>query len=874
MECLSGLDRLTGRDLYLTDWRGQIDFASIDVNKQIMEVQSHEQLGPYPYDALLIPSYKDHEIPAWENRGFVLWQKKYRYPEIRIANPRDYMVYMEKNYGASLPVLSGDLNNFTGDANTIDPSGQGWKREASRLLPMAEGAATVARALNPAQAPLGSRMRDAYQHMLDYDEHSWPTTPPPADIHRFNEQWSKHLEARRSLDKAKGLARDAIGALFQNVATGDAPVLAVFNPLAHARTDIVMVEGEFAGLVDVATGAAVPTQRVEKGKTAFIATDVPAFGYKTYRMATNLPAEAGSARVSAGPSSLSNEFYKLTFASSAGAISSLYDQKLARELLDPSAPYKFNQLVWVRKDKGESTTGTNYLPSATAKLSVRSGRVFADITADYEDASLGGAKIRQTVRLYAGLRRFDVVNELRHVGAFNGSYEERYRENIFYAFPLKVDDFTARAEYAGGVVRPHDDQLAWGSQDFLTANRWVDVSNSNFGVTMAPWNESTVHFGEIRYNQFSIDYKPTNSSLYSFAWSNRSSQTLTLDPEDLDATVGYSFAAHEGDWNSGGASRLGWGVASPLQARLLPAGQAGPLPAVGASFLAIDAPNVELVVLKESEQPGRGWIVRLVETAGKATTATLAFPGIPGTKAEQCDLVENDQRSLEVGQGQVMVPIRAFGYATVRLFTPGTELPAVEGVRTEAISDQSIRIEWQPTSGAAVYNIFRSDDPAAPAAAYSLVGRTATLTYTDSRLNLGTHYYYFVAAVTANNMQGPVSSQSNAWTLDQNTSPPSPVPELDVVRQPNGVLMVTWWKSPEPDVARYRLYRGETADFVANDRSLIALVNPGKYYLVRYSDQGLTSGQTYYYRVLPEDWAANRQTQSPVASGIPSHSLQ
>ncbi|MES2692264.1 MAG: hypothetical protein V4773_02245 [Verrucomicrobiota bacterium] len=79
------------------------DLGAINVHREMMTVQSGEKLGPYEWDALLIPSYRDHDIPVWDNRALRRWEELYRYPEIRVADPRDFMVYMEKKYGPRAP---------------------------------------------------------------------------------------------------------------------------------------------------------------------------------------------------------------------------------------------------------------------------------------------------------------------------------------------------------------------------------------------------------------------------------------------------------------------------------------------------------------------------------------------------------------------------------------------------------------------------------------------------------------------------------------------------------------------------------------------------------------------------------------------------
>jgi hypothetical protein len=101
----------------------------------------------------------------------------------------------------------------------------------------------------------------------------------------------------------------------------------------------------------------------------------------------------------------------------------------------------------------------------------------------------------------------------------------------------------------------------------------------------------------------------------------------------------------------------------------------------------------------------------------------------------------------------------------------------------------------------------------------------------------------------------------------KNVSPPAQVSELGVVRRAKDTLMVYWRSNSDPDIARYRLYRGTTADFRVEGQQPLATMDAAKFFLQLYVDRGLQAGTTYYYKVFAEDWAGNRQAASPVGSG-------
>jgi len=103
-------------------------------------------------------------------------------------------------------------------------------------------------------------------------------------------------------------------------------------------------------------------------------------------------------------------------------------------------------------------------------------------------------------------------------------------------------------------------------------------------------------------------------------------------------------------------------------------------------------------------------------------------------------------------------------------------------------------------------------------------------------------------------------------TSSENKSAPAPVHELGVVRRSPDTLIVYWRKNPEPDVAFYRVFRGETPDFSTAGQEPLAILEANEYFLQVYRDTGLKPGKTYYYRIQSVDWSDNLQKDSPLAS--------
>jgi fibronectin type 3 domain-containing protein len=233
--------------------------------------------------------------------------------------------------------------------------------------------------------------------------------------------------------------------------------------------------------------------------------------------------------------------------------------------------------------------------------------------------------------------------------------------------------------------------------------------------------------------------------------------------------------------------------------------------------------------------------------------------------AEECDLVENPVRAIPVDGNRLHLHVGKFAYSTIRLLGRAQPPQAVEMVKARAASDSEMALEWPAVAGAAGYNVFRSEDPKDPPTVYTLAGRAVGNHFADIGLNLDTTYYYHVASVSRDNRQSEPSKQASAHTSAVNRTAPGTLEDLGIVRQSKDTLVVYWRKAVEPDIARYLVYRSQTKSFPASAQP-IADVKPTQFFLQLYRDTGLEPGHTYYYKVLAEDWAGNRQKLSGIAT--------
>ena len=620
------------------------------------------------------------------------WNEKWAYPKLVVATNSMFFQALEKQC-TDVRTFRGELPHTDYVVGAISTAKEtAVNRLTHDRLLSAEKAATVASLVSGYTYPAG-RISQAYDNALLYDEHTWGKAYPAGESQDL--AWNeKSLFAY----KAAGLAEDVLSESIERLASKvqlEQPQrhLVVFNLLGFDRTDVVRVtrfrQDEPFDLIDNETGRKVAYQLVEldgplaptpyapqrwaRGQfekhelfdLVFAAANVPSMGYKTYRLAPRDAKAADGSGIHAGQNTLENSFFKVTLDPRTGAIASIYDKELSRELVDPRAPDKLNQFVakWVQTGKREG-------PSAVSIRAGQNGPVYASLIS--QSSGPGCPQIIQEVTLYEGIKRIDFSNRL-----LKGSTPLL---EIYFAFPFKVDEPKFRFEGVNSVIEPLKDQFPGSNTNYYAVQHWATVSNQGVGITLSSVESHLLEFGGLwpcYVSQAHHGVTPPgfgepfvksdqlrNGYIYAFVLDNNF-RTNFQPVQQADILFRYSLTSGEGQRANSANRNFGWAIHNPLIGVVEKGGRTGPL-GDRTSFCRLDLSNVMLLTLKQAED-GHGVVVRLIETDGKQGTVTLTMPTVAIEKAWQTNLVEEDQAGLESTDHSVTVPVRPFGISTVRL---------------------------------------------------------------------------------------------------------------------------------------------------------------------------------------------------------------
>lgn len=266
-------------------------------------------------------------------------------------------------------------------------------------------------------------------------------------------------------------------------------------------------------------------------------------------------------------------------------------------------------------------------------------------------------------------------------------------------------------------------------------------------------------------------------------------------------------------------------------------------------------------------QPGNGqvslnWALSATATSYNVKRSTVS--GGPYTTLASPTSTSYSDPSLTNGTTYyyVVTAINAAGESALSnqaSAVPGSSvLPAPTGLKGVA-GNQQASLTWGTVTGATSYNLYRSTGGSYYGTLYQQ-GLTGT-TYSDMGLTNSTVYSYYVCAVNVNG-QG---SQSASISLTPGAAALA-APSLSVQSSGSTSVSLSW--TSVTGAASYNVYRSTAAGGEGSVPLATGTTSTS------YSDSGLTSGTTYYYKVVAvgpagEGAFSNEASATPGATALP-----
>lgn len=592
------------------------------------------------------------------------WNSLFAYPRLAYAGFGEALAKIAEEAKGRIPVVRGDGGPYWEDGVASDAFYAALERENERRAVSAEKLATVASLVDPRFNAPRAALEEMWESIFLMNEHTWGwgrsvTEPHSEDSER--ELAYKRLRACVARDQVDYVLDRAMTTIAGQVETPQR-ALVVFNTLNWRRNGWVEFDlQKTRELVDLETREVVPFEvlRDEPAyqRIRFLARSVPPVGYKTYAV-RDKPASAPSSSPAA-PSrpptdTLENSFYRILLDPASGAIKSIYDKQLGRELVDASSPYRFGQYVYVTGGEGFPNQLLTYRKtSPVARLETHAsggGRVVsiekspAGVVARLESSGPHTPRISTEVALFDDAKKIELN--------FRVSKEEVYtKEGIYFAFPVAVREPQFDFDVQTAVVNPARDMIPGAGLEWFSSQNWAAVGEGGLSVGIVNRDSFLWTFGDIVRGTWPKEFGRRAPVLFSYVMNNYWN-TNYVAAQGGDFTFRYVLTSAPA-LDSAAMARLGWEETTPLERTLVKAqDQTYParksLPSSGSSFLDVDNPSVLLSAWKQAEDGG-GTVMRFIELGGARAAVKVGGPLLKSASGQSCNAVEECERAFAGG---------------------------------------------------------------------------------------------------------------------------------------------------------------------------------------------------------------------------------
>ena len=587
----------------------------------------------YPFDGIGIQYsgyFTDNSPPSiTENKLIREWNEKYAFPKLRSATASEFMKYVDKHYGANLPVYKTAYPDWWTDGFGSAARETAASRKTHSDMTTVEGMLAIG-ALKGKTLPSNVRHQIEHIHesLLFYDEHTFGASESISDplCENSQVQWAeKSAYVWEAVKKAQMLYETSAGLLQNDLRRGKRPTITFFNTMSWKRSEMltmyidyeVIPKEQSFSIVDF-QGHSLKVQPVRHRKEgcyyAIYAEDIPSMGYKTYEIIfNNHPAKIPS--VPADNNLIENRFYKLVLDSQKGTIESLYDKELSTELVDASSPWQLGAFVYEKlsnREQIEQYRLDDFQRNGLTECRVTGisdGPIYRRVLLQGKSPGVDkdfGVNIE--IKLYHDIKRIELEYAIKRLAETDPS-------GIYVAFPFQLSEGKLVFDVQGGTVTAGENQLEGTATDWNTVQNFVAARNEHAQIMISSPLVPLFQLGGISLGQF--QYRKQYDKPHAYSWvMNNYWKTNFKASQEGEFRWSYHLTSSP-DTSNKAAIRFSWSSRIPLYARVMPIGEANQHPTEYSAF-GLEKENFLMTSCTPSKDTGYV-LLNVRETDGKST---------------------------------------------------------------------------------------------------------------------------------------------------------------------------------------------------------------------------------------------------------------
>jgi len=560
------------------------------------------------------------------------WNEQYAYPHLVIAGGTEIMEMIEKNYGDKLPTVKGDFTEYWTDGLGTAAGLTAINRNAKERLVQTE---TLWSMLRPGKGAPRAEFDEAWRYIALGSEHTWCAENPTEPFFQDAIWKVKQSYFHAADDRTQTLFEEALAPATDRSTGALGPVegpsgggIAVINTQSWPHGGLItlsLAESQRGDRVTDSRGKDVMSQRLSTGELVFLASDIPALGSAHYQvLAGKSPLHEGCKLVG---TTLSNKQLQVKIDPVSGNITQLLNKVSGKNFSDEKINGGLNAFRWMPGDSDNARAD-----SAMQISIVESGPLVVELRVNSK--AIACRSLSRSVRLVEGEPWVEISNVVDKLPL-------PAKDGIHFGFGFDIPKAITRVDIPWGVMEVEKDQLTGGNRNWITMQRWADLSNDKEGVTWCSLDSPLMESGSMTANQsgtWSGERKPWLKKLeqapviYSWVMNNHWFTNFPLT-QDGPVTFRYRILPH-GVYDAAAANRFGVEQAQPLVSF---AAKNSPIPK---SLFAIEGSPAVTVSILKSTSTKNSVIIRLRSVSDSAEVVRFSWPAGNPSSVNLCETEE------------------------------------------------------------------------------------------------------------------------------------------------------------------------------------------------------------------------------------------
>jgi alpha-mannosidase len=259
-------------------------------------------------------------------------------------------------------------------------------------------------------------------------------------------------------------------------------------------------------------------------------------------------------------------YYRVALDPASGAVRSIFDKELGKELVNTFSPFRFNQYLYVTgadRVPNRAVLYSSAAPEPEFALHGASGGRWVSVTeqpfgivARLKSQGVNTPKIETEVILFNGHKKIEFINRVHKREVFT-------KESVYFAFPFAMEHPQFRYEIQNGFVDPSRDQLLGSGKEWFSVQHWVAAEAGGVSVGLVPLDAALVSLGDIFRATWPRQFGRRPGTIFSYVMNNYWDTNYAAG-QGRDFTFRYVLTSGD-HLPPASLSRLGWEEMTPAE---------------------------------------------------------------------------------------------------------------------------------------------------------------------------------------------------------------------------------------------------------------------------------------------------------------------